>query len=113
MRAGKAPVRRSEGPGVTTATTSASPCTLNRASSYRSFAGATRGRSRSSTPIVNRPEVAILSIGRIADCPVVRDGQIVVRPVGTIALTFDHRAVGGAQAAEFGLAVFRRLEQSR
>jgi pyruvate dehydrogenase E2 component (dihydrolipoamide acetyltransferase) len=61
------------------------------------------------TPIVNHPEVGILSIGRIADRPVVRDGEIVVRPVGTIAVTFDHRVVDGARAAEFGLAVIRRL----
>ncbi len=62
------------------------------------------------TPIVNHPEVAILSIGRIADRPVVRDGEIVVRPTGHLALTFDHRVVDGARAAEFGLAVLRRLE---
>jgi pyruvate/2-oxoglutarate dehydrogenase complex dihydrolipoamide acyltransferase (E2) component len=63
------------------------------------------------TPIVNHPEVAILSIGRIAERPVVRDGEIQARPVGTIAITFDHRVVDGARAAEFGLAVIRRLEQ--
>jgi pyruvate dehydrogenase E2 component (dihydrolipoamide acetyltransferase) len=63
------------------------------------------------TPIVNHPEVAILSLGRIADRPVVRDGEIVARPVGYLALTFDHRVVDGARAAEFGLAVLRRLEQ--
>ena len=62
------------------------------------------------TPIVNHPEVAILSVGRVADRPVVRDGEVVVRPVGTIAVTFDHRVVDGARAAEFGLAVIRRLE---
>jgi pyruvate dehydrogenase E2 component (dihydrolipoyllysine-residue acetyltransferase) len=62
------------------------------------------------TPIVNFPEVAILSIGRIADRPVIRDGEIVVCRVGTIAITFDHRVVDGARAAEFGLAVIRRLE---
>jgi pyruvate/2-oxoglutarate dehydrogenase complex dihydrolipoamide acyltransferase (E2) component len=61
------------------------------------------------TPIVNHPEVAILSIGRIADRPVVRGGEIVVRPVGYVAITFDHRVVDGARAAEFGLAVLRRL----
>jgi pyruvate dehydrogenase E2 component (dihydrolipoamide acetyltransferase) len=65
------------------------------------------------TPIVNHPEVGILSIGRVAERPVVRDGEIVVRPVGTIAVTFDHRVVDGARAAEFGLAVIRRLEQGR
>jgi pyruvate dehydrogenase E2 component (dihydrolipoamide acetyltransferase) len=63
-----------------------------------------------STPIVNYPEVAILSIGRIAPRPVVRDGEIVVRRVGTIAVTFDHRVADGARAAEFGLAVIARLE---
>ena len=62
------------------------------------------------TPIVNHPEVAILSVGRVADRPVVRNGEVVVRPVGTIAVTFDHRVVDGARAAEFGLAVIRRLE---
>ena len=62
------------------------------------------------TPIVNHPEVGILSVGRIAARPVVREGEIVARPVGTIAVTFDHRVVDGARAAEFGLAVIRRLE---
>jgi pyruvate dehydrogenase E2 component (dihydrolipoamide acetyltransferase) len=62
------------------------------------------------TPLVNYPEVAILSIGRIAERPVVRDGNIVAARVGYIALTFDHRVVDGARAAEFGLAVIRRLE---
>ena len=65
------------------------------------------------TPIVNHPEVAILSIGRIAERPVVRDGAIVARPVGMIAITFDHRVVDGARAAEFGLDVIRRLEQGK
>jgi pyruvate dehydrogenase E2 component (dihydrolipoyllysine-residue acetyltransferase) len=63
------------------------------------------------TPIVNHPEVAILGIGRIAPRPVVRDGELVVRRTGTIAVTFDHRVVDGARAAEFGLAVIARLEQ--
>ncbi|HEX6680152.1 MAG TPA: dihydrolipoamide acetyltransferase family protein [Gaiellaceae bacterium] len=62
------------------------------------------------TPIVNYPEVGILSIGRVAERPLVRDGEIVARPTGTIAVTFDHRVVDGARAAEFGLAVIRRLE---
>jgi pyruvate dehydrogenase E2 component (dihydrolipoamide acetyltransferase) len=62
------------------------------------------------TPIVNHPEVGILSIGRVSERPVVRDGEIVVRPIGTIAITFDHRVVDGARAAEFGLAVIGRLE---
>ncbi len=63
------------------------------------------------TPIVNHPEVAILSVGRIADRPVVRDGHVTVAPIGYIALTFDHRVVDGARAASFGLDVIRRLEE--
>jgi pyruvate dehydrogenase E2 component (dihydrolipoamide acetyltransferase) len=65
------------------------------------------------TPIVNHPEVAILSIGRVAARPVVRDGEIVARLTGTIAVTFDHRVVDGARAAAFGLAVIERLEAAR
>jgi pyruvate dehydrogenase E2 component (dihydrolipoyllysine-residue acetyltransferase) len=65
------------------------------------------------TPIVNHPEVAILSIGRIAERPIVRDGEVVVARVGYVSVTFDHRVVDGARAAEFGLAVIRRLEQPR
>ena len=64
------------------------------------------------TPIVNYPEVAILSVGRIAERPVVRDGEIVAAQLGTIAITFDHRVVDGARAAAFGLDVIRRLESS-
>ena len=62
------------------------------------------------TPIVNHPEVAILSIGRVAPRPVVRDGAVAVAPVGHVALTFDHRVVDGTRAAAFGLDVIRRLE---
>jgi pyruvate/2-oxoglutarate dehydrogenase complex dihydrolipoamide acyltransferase (E2) component len=63
------------------------------------------------TPLVNHPEVAILSVGRIAQRPVVRDGAIVVAPIGHVSVTFDHRVVDGARAAEFGLVVIRLLEQ--
>jgi 2-oxoisovalerate dehydrogenase E2 component (dihydrolipoyl transacylase) len=63
------------------------------------------------TPIVNHPEVAILSIGRIAERAVVRDDAIVSVPVGYVSVTFDHRVVDGARAAEFGLAVIRRLQR--
>jgi pyruvate dehydrogenase E2 component (dihydrolipoamide acetyltransferase) len=62
------------------------------------------------TPIVNHPEVAILSIGRVVERPVVRGGEVVVAPIGHIALTFDHRVVDGVRAAAFGLDVIRRLE---
>jgi pyruvate dehydrogenase E2 component (dihydrolipoyllysine-residue acetyltransferase) len=62
------------------------------------------------TPIVNHPEVAILSVGRIADRAVVRDSELAVARMGNIALTFDHRVVDGARAAAFGLEVIGRLE---
>ena len=63
------------------------------------------------TPLVHHPEVAILSVGRIAERPVVRDGEVKPGRTGYIAITFDHRVIDGARAAEFGLAVIRRLEK--
>jgi pyruvate/2-oxoglutarate dehydrogenase complex dihydrolipoamide acyltransferase (E2) component len=63
------------------------------------------------TPIVNHPEVAILSIGRVAERPVVRNAEVTARPVGYVSVTFDHRVIDGARAAEFGLAVIGRLEK--
>jgi pyruvate dehydrogenase E2 component (dihydrolipoamide acetyltransferase) len=63
------------------------------------------------TPIVNHPEVAILSIGRVAERPAVRDGNVEIAPIGYVSVTFDHRVVDGARAAEFGLSVIRRLER--
>jgi 2-oxoisovalerate dehydrogenase E2 component (dihydrolipoyl transacylase) len=62
------------------------------------------------TPLVNFPEVGILGVHRIGPRPVVRDGEVVVRPVGNISVTFDHRVVDGARAAQFTLAVIARLE---
>lgn len=63
------------------------------------------------TPVVNYPEVAILSIGRIAPRPVVRGDEVVVRRTGLVALTFDHRVVEGTRAALFGLSVIGRLQR--
>lgn len=62
------------------------------------------------TPLVNYPEVGILGVHRIAARPVVRDGEIVVRPMGNVSVTFDHRVVDGARAAAFTLAVIARIE---
>ena len=61
------------------------------------------------TPLINHPEVGILGVHRIDDRPVVRDGEIAVRRMGNISVTFDHRVVDGARAAEFALAVIRQL----
>jgi pyruvate/2-oxoglutarate dehydrogenase complex dihydrolipoamide acyltransferase (E2) component len=61
------------------------------------------------TPLINHPQVAILGVYRIADRPVVRDGEIVIRRVGNVSVTFDHRVIDGKRAADFGLAVIARL----
>lgn len=50
------------------------------------------------TPVINHPEVAILGIGRIAEKPVVVNGEIVVAPVLALSLSFDHRIIDGATA---------------
>jgi len=50
------------------------------------------------TPVINHPEVAILGIGRIAEKPVVKDGEIVAAPVLSLSLSFDHRMIDGATA---------------
>jgi pyruvate dehydrogenase E2 component (dihydrolipoamide acetyltransferase) len=52
-------------------------------------------------PMVNFPEVAIMGMARSADKPVVRNGQIVVRNILPLALSFDHRVADGAEAAMF------------
>jgi pyruvate/2-oxoglutarate dehydrogenase complex dihydrolipoamide acyltransferase (E2) component len=62
------------------------------------------------TPIVNLPEVAILGMGRVAEVPVVRDGAIVAGTVMYLSLSYDHRAVDGADAVRFLADVKRRLE---
>jgi pyruvate/2-oxoglutarate dehydrogenase complex dihydrolipoamide acyltransferase (E2) component len=62
------------------------------------------------TPLVNHPQVGILGLHRIGPRPVVRDGEIVVRQIGNVSVTFDHRVVDGARVAAFTLDVIARLE---
>lgn len=62
------------------------------------------------TPIINYPDVAILGCGRIADKPWVKDGQIVIRKVLPLSLTFDHRVTDGVDAAGFLTRVAGYLE---
>jgi pyruvate dehydrogenase E2 component (dihydrolipoamide acetyltransferase) len=64
------------------------------------------------TTLLNHPEVAILGVHRIEERPVVRDGEVVVRRMGNVSVTFDHRVIDGKRAADFGLAVIARLETS-
>jgi 2-oxoglutarate dehydrogenase E2 component (dihydrolipoamide succinyltransferase) len=63
-----------------------------------------------STPIVNSPQSAILGMHKIQDRPVVVDGQIAVRPMMYIALTYDHRIIDGREAVQFLVTVKQCLE---
>ncbi|MBD1224414.1 dihydrolipoamide acetyltransferase family protein [Virgibacillus halodenitrificans] len=60
------------------------------------------------TPVLNYPEAIILGIGRIAEKPIVRDGEIVIAPVLALSLSFDHRIVDGA-TAQLALNQIKRL----
>lgn len=60
------------------------------------------------TPVINHPEVAILGIGRIAEKPIVRDGEIVAAPVLALSLSFDHRMIDGA-TGQNALNLIKRL----
>jgi 2-oxoglutarate dehydrogenase E2 component (dihydrolipoamide succinyltransferase) len=63
-----------------------------------------------STPIVNSPQSAILGMHKIQDRAVVLDGQVVVRPMMYIALTYDHRIIDGREAVQFLVTVKQCLE---
>lgn len=62
------------------------------------------------TPIINYPDVAILGTGKIADKPWVKDGQIVIRKILPLSLTFDHRVTDGVDATLFLSKVIQYLE---
>jgi 2-oxoisovalerate dehydrogenase E2 component (dihydrolipoyl transacylase) len=63
------------------------------------------------TPVINYPEVAIVGVNRIAERPVVRDGQIVIRKMMNLSSSFDHRIVDGWAAASFIQRIKHDLEQ--
>jgi pyruvate dehydrogenase E2 component (dihydrolipoamide acetyltransferase) len=62
------------------------------------------------TPIINYPETAILATGRMREAPVVRDGQIVIRSMMPLSLSFDHRVIDGALAARFVNMIMKFLQ---
>ena len=62
------------------------------------------------TPIINYPEVAILGTGRIIDMPMAVEGEVKVRKVIHLSLTFDHRATDGAEAQRFLNSLIKHLE---
>jgi 2-oxoglutarate dehydrogenase E2 component (dihydrolipoamide succinyltransferase) len=63
-----------------------------------------------STPILNTPQSGVLGMHRIEDRPVVRDGQIVIRPMMYLALSYDHRIVDGREAVTFLVRVKEAIE---
>ena len=63
------------------------------------------------TPIINQPDSAILGTGAITERAVVREGQIVIRPIMTYSFTFDHRVIDGAPAGIFMARVTQLLEK--
>ena len=66
-----------------------------------------------STPIINPPQSAVLGLHRIEDRPVVRNGEIVIRPMMYLALSYDHRVVDGKGAVTFLVRVKEALEDPR
>ncbi|MGE5562655.1 MAG: 2-oxoglutarate dehydrogenase complex dihydrolipoyllysine-residue succinyltransferase [Bacillota bacterium] len=63
-----------------------------------------------STPIINPPQSAVLGMHRIEERPVVRDGQIVARPMMYLALSYDHRIIDGREAVTFLVRVKEAIE---
>jgi len=64
-----------------------------------------------STPIIAKPQVAILGVHKIVEKPVVRDGEIVIRPILNFGLSFDHRVVDGGYAVQFLRRMIEYLEE--
>jgi len=65
------------------------------------------------TPIINLPQAAVLGMHAIKDKPVVVDGQIVIRPIMVVALTYDHRLLDGREAVTFLVRVKEYVEDPR
>jgi len=63
-----------------------------------------------STPIINIPQSAILGMHKIQERPVVVDGQIVIRPMMYVALSYDHRIIDGRESVSFLVRVKELLE---
>jgi 2-oxoglutarate dehydrogenase E2 component (dihydrolipoamide succinyltransferase) len=63
-----------------------------------------------STPILNQPQCGILGMHSIQDRPVARDGQVVIRPMMYLAMSYDHRIVDGKEAVTFLIAVKQVIE---
>lgn len=65
------------------------------------------------TPIINLPQTAVLGLHAIKDKPVVVNGQIVIRPMMYLALTYDHRLLDGREAVTFLVKIKEYIEDPR
>lgn len=63
-----------------------------------------------STPIINPPQTAILGMHKIVERPIVENGEIVIRPIMILALSYDHRVIDGREAVLFLVAIKEMLE---
>lgn len=63
-----------------------------------------------STPIINPPQSAILGMHNIVERPVAVDGQVVIRPIMYVALSYDHRIIDGKESVGFLVAIKEALE---
>ena len=66
-----------------------------------------------STPILNPPQTGILGMHNIVERPVVINGEVVIRPIMYLALSYDHRIIDGKEAVSFLKAVKECLEEPR
>ena len=65
------------------------------------------------TPIINLPQTAVLGLHAIKDKPVAVNGQVVIRPMMYLALTYDHRLLDGREAVQFLVKVKDYIEDPR
>jgi len=63
-----------------------------------------------STPILNPPQVGILGLHRIEERPIAQNGEVVIRPMMYLALSYDHRIVDGREAVQFLVRVKELIE---
>jgi 2-oxoglutarate dehydrogenase E2 component (dihydrolipoamide succinyltransferase) len=65
------------------------------------------------TPIINLPQTAVLGLHAIKDKPVAVNGQVVIRPMMYLALTYDHRLLDGREAVQFLVKIKEYIEDPR
>ena len=69
--------------------------------------------SMMSTPIINAPQSAILGMHNIVQRPIAENGQVVIRPMMYLALSYDHRIIDGAEAVQFLVKIKQAIEDPR